>query len=154
MHRDLEPLEPWPAYDPSLSPYLAAYSGAFNDYVRRQLKYESDLPYEALASLPWKLSGPHGGPVDVTDDLRSAMAKNPAMKVLVAMGECDLATPCVSQQYTLDHLQLPASLRGNLNEAMFPGGHMLYHPRAGLAQLKSRVAAFISSAVPATQPAN
>jgi hypothetical protein len=50
-------------WDPSYSQYEAAYSGAFNDYVRRQLKFESDLKYEVLTGRvhPWNFGPPATG---------------------------------------------------------------------------------------------
>src|SRR5207245_2772037 len=75
----IKPLHSYPDFDPSLPQYLAAYSATFNDYVRRDLNFTSDLPYEVLTGLEWKpdRSDLGGGYLDVADDLRLAMAKNP-----------------------------------------------------------------------------
>jgi carboxypeptidase C (cathepsin A) len=57
------PLDRRPAFDPSLSAFLGAYGGAFNAYVRRELKFESDLTYEILNDVePWDFGPPGSGP--------------------------------------------------------------------------------------------
>jgi carboxypeptidase C (cathepsin A) len=42
-------------YDPSLTNITGPYTAALNDYVRCELKFESDLPYEILNPkvFPW-----------------------------------------------------------------------------------------------------
>ena len=52
---------------------MPVYSGAFNDYVRRQLNYESDLDYKVLSSdvQPWEFKPDQfGGYLNFTDTLR------------------------------------------------------------------------------------
>lgn len=150
---DLHPIAGWVEYDPSLSGYLPAYSATFNDYVRRDLHYENDLPYEALTDRvhPWNFArgGARGnaGYLNVTEDLRSAMAKLPHLKVLVAAGYFDLATPYMSANYTVNHLDLSPALRANVVQTYYRGGHMLYHNQESLVKLKLDAKAFIENAV-------
>ena len=146
---DLEPSASHPTYDPSLSPYFAAYSSTFNDYVRRTLKYQSTLPYEVISDRvrPWKMGDRGEGYLSVADDLRSAVAKNPYMKVLFASGYYDLATPYFSANYTINRLDTGPQTR-NITHTFYQGGHMMYHQRLSLAKLKADVAALIRSAVP------
>lgn len=151
---ELNPAAGWGSYDPSLSGYLAAYSAAINDYIRRELHYENDLPYELLSGRvgPWNFSrsgNPGGGQgyLDVTDDLRSAMAKTPFVKVMFAAGYFDLATPYLGQRYTAEHLDLSAELRANIVQTYYRGGHMMYHNHADLVKLKDDVTRFIQNAV-------
>ncbi len=152
-------LGPFPDYDPSFSPYLAAYSGTFNDYARRALKYESDIPYEVVSGKvnPWNFGRPGSGPLDVSFDLQEAMLKNPSLKVLFASGYEDLATPGEIATYTIDHLKLSPALRGNLDHRFYEGGHMIYHFKPSLLKLSADVEKFVATAipksVPATQPA-
>ena len=46
-------------YDPSSAVIQGAYTATLNDYVRRDLEFESDLPYEILSGRvhPWDYSG-------------------------------------------------------------------------------------------------
>jgi carboxypeptidase C (cathepsin A) len=146
---DLEPGATWPRYDPSLSQYLPIYSGAFNDYVRRELKYQSVLPYEALSDRvrPWKYGEDGTGYLSVVDDLRSAMAKNPFLRIMFASAYYDLATPHFATWYTVNHLDL-GPLRGNIIERYYSGGHMMYHEPAARVKLHEDMARFIRTAVP------
>jgi carboxypeptidase C (cathepsin A) len=148
---DPDPASSRPEYDPSLSLYLPAYSGTFNDYVRRTLKYQSDLSYETLSDKVWPWNfGPSGSSgLSVVDSLRSAIIKTPNLKVMFASGYCDLATPYYAVDYTIDHLDLPPELRKNITHTYYVGGHMMYHHRASLAKLKADVAGLIRSALPA-----
>lgn len=147
---DPDPAARAPEFDPSLSGYLPVYMATFNDYVRRTLKYESDLPYEALSRQvgPWKWGDPGFGYLYVADNLRSAMAKNPHLKVLFVSGLCDLATPFFSSDYTIDHMGLTAPIRENVTHVVLPGGHMLYHYQPSQARLHEEVAEFMRSALP------
>lgn len=138
-------------YDPGLAEYLAIYGSTFNDYVRRTLKYENLLPYEVLSGRvhPWKMAEPGQGYLNVADNLRSAIIKNPHLKVLVASGYFDLATPYYATTYTLNRLDLSPALRANIRMAFFMGGHMMYHHPPSREKLHDDVAAFIRAAIPA-----
>jgi carboxypeptidase C (cathepsin A) len=148
---DPDPVSNRPDYDPSLSRYLPAYSGTFNDYVRRTLKYQSDLPYEVLSEKVWPWNfGPAGSSgLSVVESLRSAVVKMPNLKVMFASGYYDLATPHYAVDYTMDHLDLPPDLRKNIAHTFYEGGHMMYHHHASLAKLKADLAGLIRSALPA-----
>ena len=142
--QDLRPTSGEAEYDPSLSRYLPVYAGTFNAYVRRELKFSSDLPYEVLSPKvhPWNF-GRGGGHLYVGDELKSAMAKNPHMKVLVASGWHDLATPYFASDHTIAQLRLPGPLRQNVRQTYYAGGHMMYHLPQALAQLHKDVAEFV-----------
>lgn len=152
---DPDPLDRNPEFDPSLSAFLGAYSGAFNAYARRELNFESDLSYEVLTDRvhPWNFGPPGSGHLYVADNLRGAMTKNPHLKVLVAGGYHDLATPYFATRFTLAHMDLGAELRGNVTETLYQGGHMMYHRLESLKQLNGDVTSFIlaASAAPPSQ---
>jgi len=150
---DPEPMSNRPTYDPSLTSYLPVYSTTFNDYVRRELKYESVLPYEVLSDRvrPWKFgeSGESGhGYLSVVENLRSAMVKSPHLKILFASGRYDLATPYSASDYTIHRLDLGRELQANITHNYYLGGHMMYHNQASQKQLQADVVAFIRSALP------
>jgi carboxypeptidase C (cathepsin A) len=143
---DPDPLSRYSEYDPSYSSYHAAYASAFNDYVRRELKYESDLPYEVLTGRvrPWDFGqGGNGGWLTVANRLRNAMVKNPHLSVLFASGYYDLATPFFGTDYTVNHLELPEAQRKSITQTYYHGGHMMYHSRPDLKKLDQDIAAFI-----------
>jgi carboxypeptidase C (cathepsin A) len=136
-------------YDPSYAAIQGPYTAALNDYVRRELQFESDLPYEILTGKvhPWRFEQHQNAYVDVAETLRKAMSMNPYLKVFVANGYYDLATPYLATRYTFAHLGLDPSLRANVSMAYYEAGHMMYIQRASLAQLKQELAAFVTQAV-------
>ena len=146
---DPRPVGSSPDYDPSLPEYLAVYSAAFNDYVRKELRYENDLPYEALAGLgAWNYGAAGRGYLNVAEDLRTAMMKTPHLKVMFASGYYDLATPYFSTNYTVDHMDLGKELRENISVQRYVGGHMMYHHQKSLADLKRDIQQFMNSSLP------
>jgi len=137
------------AFDPSLAGYYSAYSAGINDYVRRSLKYENDLPCEVLSPNvgPWNYGRGGNGYLNVADELRSAMIKNPNLKVMFASGYYDLATPYYATDYTVNRMDLNEKLRGNIVQTYYTAGHMMYHEMASLKRLKEDVAGFMRGAV-------
>jgi carboxypeptidase C (cathepsin A) len=77
------------------------------------------------------------------------MAINPHLKVFVANGYFDLATPYFATEYTFNHLSLDPSLQPNISLGYYEAGHMMYVHDPSLVKLKQDLAAFIQSAVPA-----
>jgi carboxypeptidase C (cathepsin A) len=137
--------------DPSYSAIYGEYTAALNDYVRRTLKFETDLPYEILTGKvrPWSYDRNNNRYLDVSETLRAAMAQNPYLKVFVANGYYDLATPFAATRYTFGRMQLEGDLRKNVSKAYYAGGHMMYIDRAAHRKLRDDVVRFIRSAVPA-----
>ncbi len=134
-----------PEYDPSIAAIIGPYTATLNDYVRGDLKFDSDLPYEVLTGrvYPWSYKPYENRYVDVGETLRSAMTQNPFLRVFVAKGYYDLATPFFAADYTFDHLGLDPSLRGHLSGAYYESGHMVYAHMPSLAKLKQDTAQFI-----------
>jgi len=97
-----------------------------NSYVREELKFEDDLPYEILTGVqPWNFDARSSYP-SVADRLASAMSQNPYLRVLVLGGLRDLACPVDGIRYSIDHLQLDPAYRKNITYAEYEGGHMMY----------------------------
>ncbi len=132
-------------FDPSYALIQGPYTGLLNDYVRRELRFESDLPYEILSDRvhPWSFGEHQNSYVNVGETLRQAMSMNPHLRVFVANGYYDLATPYLATRYTFDHLELDESLRGNVSLAHYEAGHMMYIHDPSLAQLRNDLAAFL-----------
>jgi carboxypeptidase C (cathepsin A) len=134
-----------PEYDPSIAAIIGPYTATLNDYVRGDLKFDSDLPYEVLTGRvnPWSYKPYENRYADVGETLRSAMTQNPFLHVFVVKGYYDLATPFFAAEYTFDHLGLDPSLRGHLTGAYYESGHMVYAHMPSLAKLKQDTAQFI-----------
>lgn len=137
-------------YDPSYAIIQGAYTGTLNDYVRRELGFESDLPYEILSDRvhPWSFDQHQNSYVNVGETLRKAMSMNPHLRVFVANGYYDLATPYLATRYTFNHLELDENLRGNITMTHYPAGHMMYIHDPSLAQLKRDLDNFIDNTLP------
>ena len=132
-------------FDPSMNNITGPYTATLNDYVRRELKYESDLPYEILTErvYPWSYAEFENEYVNVAETLRKAMTTNPHLKVYVANGFYDLATPYLATRYTFKHLGLDKTLLGNLRMGYFEAGHMMYIHIPSLVKLKGELVEFI-----------
>ena len=134
-------------YDPSSAVIQGAYTATLNDYVRGDLEFESDLPYEILSGRvhPWDYSGFQNAYVNVADTLRKAMTTNPSLKVFVANGYYDLATPFLATEYTFTHLGLDKSLQDNITMAYYGAGHMMYIDMDELEKMKNDLDAFLDA---------
>ncbi len=137
-------------YDPSSAVVQGAYTATLNDYVRGELEFESDLPYEILSRRvhPWDYSGHQNEYVNVADTLRKAMTVNPALKVFVANGYYDLATPFLASEYTFSHLGLDASLQDNITMAYYQAGHMMYIDQTELQKMKKDLDTYLDDVLP------
>lgn len=138
-----------PDDDPSMNAIRPPYTAAFNDYVRRDLGYKSDVEYYILGggiTSPWNWNT-NNGYADTSIPLKDAMAKNPYMKIFIGCGYYDMATPFYAAEYTVSALNLDPSLRKNIAFNYYEAGHMMYIEKNSLKKLKDDAAAFIQSAM-------
>jgi len=138
-----------PEFDPSMAAIRPPYTATFNDYVRRTLGYKTDTVYHILGGgigSPWDFGTPNGF-ADTSQALGDAFAKNPDMRLFVASGFYDLATPYFATQYTLSHMGLTAEQRARISTGQYEAGHMMYIHEGELARLKQDVAKFLASAL-------
>lgn len=135
-------------YDPSYSAIQGPFTAALNHYLRAELRYENDDPYEILTGRvqPWSFDAWENRYADTADTLRAAISKNNALRVLVLAGYYDLATPHMASDYTFDRLGLHESLRGNVVRRYYEAGHMPYIRESELVRLKQDVAEFLGGA--------
>lgn len=139
-----------PEFDPSMTAIRPPYTATFNDYVRRELGFKSDLEYYILGggiTSPWNWNVNNGW-ADTTQSLSSAMRKNPYMKVFLASGYYDMATPYFAADYTFSALSLEPQIRRNIMTEYYEAGHMMYIEVGSLKKLKQDVTRFIQGAVP------
>lgn len=135
--------------DPSFTALSGAYTAALNHYVRAELEYPNDLPYEVLSlstNESWSYKEFENSHVTVTDKLGAAMRANPFLRVHVASGYLDGATPYFATEHVLAHLQLPADLRANIEIAYYEAGHMMYAHEPSRIKQSNDIAEFIRSA--------
>ena len=134
-----------PDSDPSMNAIRPPYTSAFNSYVRGELGYRSDVEYYILGggiTGPWNYNVSNQY-ADTSIRLKDAMAKNPYMKIFVAQGYYDMATPFYAAEYTFSAMNLDPTLRKNINFEYYEAGHMMYIEKNSLAKLKRDAAAFI-----------
>jgi len=131
--------------DPSYAAILGPYTATMYDYLRRDLAYETDLPYEILKSLyqSWKFENYQNHYVNTAKDLRRGFQLHPGLKVIVCNGYYDLATPFLATEYTFDHIQLPENQQNNIKMTYYQAGHMMYLHKPSLQQLSEDLRKFI-----------
>lgn len=134
-----------PEFDPSYASIYGEYTAVLNDYVRRTLKFETDLPYEILTDKvrPWSYDRYQNRYLDVAETLRQAMSENPHLRVFVANGYYDLATPFAATNYTFSRMQLDPELLKNVTMTYYEAGHMMYVHRASREKLRADIVKFI-----------
>jgi carboxypeptidase C (cathepsin A) len=143
-------------YDPTIT-VQPPFTSVFNDYIRRELGYKTDMPYDVMAhdawgpAFEWDWGSAGRGFPDTATALRQAMVTNPYLKVLVIEGYYDLATPFYAVDYTMDHLGLPPLYRKNISYATCLAGHMVYLDSQSLVKMKDDVGTFIDANVPHAQ---
>jgi carboxypeptidase C (cathepsin A) len=153
---DLDPLSSDAEYDPQSNAISSAYTAALNQYMRTELKYGANQTYKPGAygddNFSWDLrhQAPGGPPANqqeggtnVMPDLAYTMKSNPKMKVMLAGGYFDLATPYFEGKFEMHHLPIPQKLQANISYHYYQSGHMVYVNEEVLKQFHTDVAAFI-----------
>ncbi len=148
-----------PEFDASDIAISSAFISTFSDYVKRDLKYDTRLPYRVSAyglkdfDWDWKHRQPgsygqQNNP-DVAVDLAAAIRTNPYLKVLSLNGYYDMATPFFATEYDIAHMLLDAPLKDNVQFRYYPSGHMIYLNPDALHQLHGDLASFYDTTVAA-----
>lgn len=140
--------------DPAHQFIFFPYSAAANAYLRSELGYETDLSYEILTDKvrPWSYSEFENRSVTSAEDLSLAMRSNPALKVYLAFGYYDAATPFAAAEHVLAHLRIPHTLHDNVMSRYYEAGHMMYvHEESRIAQ-SAHIAEFIEWAIGGAAP--
>jgi carboxypeptidase C (cathepsin A) len=141
----------FPDFDPSIQNTVGPYVGVLMDYLRKDLQWETDLPYEYLsekANESWNWGSARKGYLDVGETLRRAMSKNRKLEVFIANGLYDLDTSYFATRYTIHHLGLDPGLRKNITLSYYEAGHQMYVHPPSLKKLREEVAEFMKDAVP------
>lgn len=138
-----------PEYDPSEAAIRPPYTSTINQYLRSELGYKTDLEYYVLGggiTSPWNWNT-NNSYVDTSTALRTAVSKNPYLKIFVACGYYDMATPYFAAQYTLSHITLDPTLRRNFSVGYYEAGHMMYIEETSLSRLRADVGKFMQDAL-------
>jgi carboxypeptidase C (cathepsin A) len=131
-------------YDPSDVAPTGAFMAAFMRYLHGDLGYSSDLQYYIGGHTGrWDYSGGEF-PTEI-ESLRSAMAKDPYLHVMVGAGYYDMATPFANAEYGFNHLGFDQTYRDRVKFNYYESGHMAYLNQASAKQLKADITKFITS---------
>ena len=126
--------------DQSGDALTAPLTSAVVDLTTRKLNWRPDGSYHLLndqVNRAWDF-GRGLKPAESVSQLRQILALDPKLKVLVAHGLFDLATPYFGSKIVLD--QLPAyAAPPRLKLVVYPGGHMFYSRDASRQAFRAEV---------------
>jgi carboxypeptidase C (cathepsin A) len=129
-------------YDAAMAAIRGPFTQTFNAYVREELGYRSDLDYAVSGDVrPW--NDPPPG-MNLLDSLRSAMAQNPHLYVMIADGIYDKLY--FWPEFTFSQFDF-TGLRGRVTINTYEAGHMMYIDPASLAQMKADMTTFVDRAL-------
>jgi carboxypeptidase C (cathepsin A) len=138
-----------PDYDASAAAVFGPFTSAINDYLHNDLKVEDEHVYEILTDKvqPWSFGRYSSRFPDATNTLRESMSANPFLKLFVASGYYDLATPPATVKYSVEHMRLPPELQKNIDHKFYEGGHMMYVYEPSMVKLRKDLDEFYESAL-------
>lgn len=131
-------------FDPSNSALQGPYTALFLDYVKNELKWESELHYPTSANVrPWTYD--QNRYMDMTEALRSSMTRNPFLRVFVACGYYDMATVMGGAEFNFTHLAYDKQVTDRVSFGYYEAGHMIYIRPSAHKLLKQDIARFIGA---------
>jgi carboxypeptidase C (cathepsin A) len=139
-----------PGFDPSYAAVQGPYTALLQQYLAKDLQYVRELPYRILTSRvqPWDYGQAKNRYLNVSPSLREALARNSGLRVFVANGYYDLATPYFATRYTVDHLDLEGDLTKRVCMEHYDAGHMMYIDKKSLLKLRKDLTAFLQAGAP------
>jgi carboxypeptidase C (cathepsin A) len=112
------------------------------------LGYKTDTVYTIINDRIFQMwEWERGHYPDTSEALRSAMAKNPFMKVFVAQGYYDLATPHFAAEYSLSHMDIDPEVRDNVTMSCYEAGHVFYRDMQSLTKFRQDIEDFMNDAL-------
>jgi len=134
-----------PDNNQELSSWLHSFTPAINYYLREELQYKTDIKYQMFGDVhPWDRSGNRTG-----ENLRSAMAQNPYLNVMVQSGYYDGATNYFDAKYTMWQLDPSGKMKDRLSFKGYRSGHMMYLRHEDLKSSNDDIRSFIKRSLPA-----
>ena len=140
-----------PEADAGSDAISSAFTATLNAYIRDDLDVTMDRPYQPSGRLGnnwnWRTvpEGRYWEPsyVNVAPRLSNALRRNSALKVLVASGYYDFATPFYDAEYTFARHGI---LKDRIEYTYYEAGHMMYVHEPSLDQFMADVRRFIVGA--------
>lgn len=117
---------------------------AYEQYMRHDLHYVNNDIYYVLGGGIGRWSGSY----DTVVNLEDAFARNPRMKLMVAMGYYDFATVYGAVEWTLAHLKVSPQVRANnIMTGHYESGHMVYIDAAAMSKMRGDMRRFYTGAL-------
>ena len=127
-------------FDPSFVNIDGPFTSAINDYFEKELNFKEEKPYNIFGNVsPWNFNNVQNRFLNVAESLRSAMTKNPALKVYIGAGYYDFATPYFIARYDVQHMFLRPELQQNIQFHFYEAGHMYYINKPSMISFKKDV---------------
>ncbi len=133
--------------DPSDVIIRNTFTPVLTDYTRRELNYRNEDLYYILGGGIGRWNYPQNQYATVVPNLERAFAKNRYMRLYVAEGYYDAATPYFAVEYTLSHLSIdPRVAKNNITVGRYNAGHMMYIDEPSMARLRADLEKFYEAA--------
>jgi len=133
-------------FDAASEAISSAFTAALNDYLRADLKVDWQRDYMISGSQVSKnwvyyrnTAGKEPKYVNTANDLALEMKKNPHMKVMLASGYFDYATPFFDAEYTLNRHDIDIN---RIKMTHYQSGHMIYLHQPSLKKLAADLRKF------------
>ena len=129
-------------YDASMAAIRGPFTQTFNTYVRDELGYRSDLDYAVSGDVrPW--NDPPAN-MNLLEALRSSMAQNPHLHVMIADGIYDKLY--FWPEFTFSQFDF-SGLRERISIETYESGHMMYIDEGSLVKMKADMEALVDRAL-------
>ena len=133
--------------DPSFYGIDAGYTAAVNAWQRGALGFQTDREYQSISGIgqdwDWRIGGRDTNAyLNVTPYIGQAMRENSGLRVFVAQGYYDFATPFFAAEYALSRTGIP---QDRVHYRYYGAGHMMYVRDQDRAQLSRDIRDFIRS---------
>lgn len=143
--RDFDNAGEYPDNDPSFYGIDASYTAALNAYVRDTLKFSPERQYVTIGGVrdwDWDLPGDYENTYykNVAPYIGKALRENSGLRVLVAQGWYDFATPFFGAEYSLSRTGIP---QDRIEYHYYEAGHMMYVNEPELVKLNRDIRGFI-----------
>ena len=145
--RDYDSAGESPDNDPSFYGIDAGYTAAINSWARGPLGFVTDREYQSISGIgrdwDWRIGGRDSNAyLNVTPYLGKALRENSGMRIFVAQGYYDFATPFFAAEYALSRTGIP---QDRVEYQYYEAGHMMYVRDEDRAKLSRDIRQFIRS---------
>ncbi|MDO5610518.1 MAG: peptidase S10 [Pseudomonadota bacterium] len=145
--RDADDAGEFAENDPSFYGIDAAYTAAMNAYARETLKYSPEIEYNVIGGVgpwDWRIGQQRGGTayVSVAPFVGPLLRQNSGLRIFVAQGWYDHATPFFAAEYALNRTGIPQE---RIEWQYYDAGHMMYVNEPDLVKLNGDIRRFIEN---------